>query len=509
MKHSVLSYAAAAVAFLTLFAAPASIRAEDPPTSDSTKLAVVPGDTPIDYGADPLRFLENDRVKLGLDLSLGGAVTYLEDKANKSGNMINSFDWGRQIQLSYYSGPVPYIGPNGEKPFERWAGLGWNPIQSGDCGRYRSYVLEFKRISDKEAFLRARPMLWPNSGVPAECVFECRYELMDNGFVLDATIVNNRSDKTQYPARNQETPAVYTNAPWYKLVSYLGDKPFENEPVTTVVDKADGKGWPWRRYYSPERWTALVNEKNYGVGVYQPFSTLTSGGFHGGDAAKGQNLGPKDVATGYIAPWETTILDWNIRRTYRATFIVGSVDEIRSTVYKLAKNDLPETPNWVFQGDRQNWSYIDATDEGYPIADALKINLKEGAQAIAKSPDIFWKTENAKTLEIDCALTQEKADVDGGVTVRFTPVSPADGVDYLQWSEGAFDRDKDRAEKEKTRPRLPQIYVDAPVKFDGKRRVVSVDLSKVEGYSGAMKSVEIIFPKTNGKATLYRVGFVK
>ncbi|MBQ2038121.1 MAG: hypothetical protein II486_01575, partial [Thermoguttaceae bacterium] len=177
--------------------------------------------------------------------------------------------------------------------------------------------------------------------------------------------------------------------------------------------------------------------------------------------------------------------------------------------YKLAKNDLPETPNWVFQGDRQNWSYIDATDEGYPIADALKINLKEGAQAIAKSPDIFWKTENAKTLEIDCALTQEKADVDGGVTVRFTPVSPADGVDYLQWSEGAFDRDKDRAEKEKTRPRLPQIYVDAPVKFDGKRRVVSVDLSKVEGYSGAMKSVEIIFPKTNGKATLYRVGFVK
>ena len=95
MKHSVLSYAAAAVAFVSFFAAPASSRAEDPPTSDSTKLAVVPGDTPIDYGADPLRFLENDRVKLGLDLSLGGAVTYLEDKANKSGNMINSFDWGR------------------------------------------------------------------------------------------------------------------------------------------------------------------------------------------------------------------------------------------------------------------------------------------------------------------------------------------------------------------------------------------------------------------------------
>ena len=27
--------------------------------------------------------------------------------------MINSHDWGRQIQLSYYSGPAPYVGPNG------------------------------------------------------------------------------------------------------------------------------------------------------------------------------------------------------------------------------------------------------------------------------------------------------------------------------------------------------------------------------------------------------------
>ena len=498
-----------ALAALAFFLAPPFISRAAADEPSGVKLAIMPGDKPIDYGAEPMRYVENGRVKLGLDLSLGGAVTYLEDKANKSGNMINSYDWGRQIQLSYYSGPSPYIGPNGEKPLERWAGLGWNPIQAGDCGGHRSYVLEFKRVSDTEAFLRARPMIWPHSGVPAECVFECRYELMDNGFVLDATIVNNRSDKTQYPSTNQETPALYTNAPWYKLVSYLGDKPFENEPVTTVVDKTDGKGWPWLNYYSPERWSALVNENNYGVGVYQPFSTLTTGGFHGGDGAKGQSLGDKDVATGYIAPLETTILDWNIRRTYRATFIVGSVDEIRSTVYKLAKNDLPETPDWIFKGDRQNWTYRGATDEGYPILDSLKINLKENSQAVARSPEIFWKTENAQKLEIDCALAQDQGGADSIVTVRFTPVSPADGVDYLQWSEGAFDRDKDRAEKEKTRPRLPQLYVNVPVKFDGKRRVVSVDLSKVEGYSGAMKSVEIIFPKTNGKATLYRVGFVK
>ncbi|MBQ3821418.1 MAG: hypothetical protein II807_00020, partial [Thermoguttaceae bacterium] len=145
----------AALAFFLALPFVSRAAADEP---SGVKLTIMPGDKPIDYGAEPMRYLENGRVKLGLDLSLGGAVTYLEDKANKSGNMINSYDWGRQIQLSYYSGPSPYIGPNGEKPLERWAGLGWNPIQAGDCGGHRSYVLEFKRVSDTEAFLRARPM---------------------------------------------------------------------------------------------------------------------------------------------------------------------------------------------------------------------------------------------------------------------------------------------------------------------------------------------------------------
>lgn len=483
----------------------------DEPANAPPKVVDVPGDSYFDYGDEPMRYLENDRVKLGLDLSLGGAVTYLEDKLNHSGNMINSYDWGRQIQLSYYSGPKPFIGPNGEQPSPSWAGLGWNPIQSGDCGGYRSRVLDFDKKSDSEAFLRARPMLWPNSGVPAECLFECRYQLTDNGFTLDATIVNNRSDKTQYQGRSQETPAVYTNAPWYKLVSYLGDKPFENEPITVIVDKNDGKGWPWVNYYTPEYWSALVDENNYGLGVYQPFSGESSSGFHGGDEPKGKDLGDKSVATGYIAPREVTILDWNIKRTYRATFIVGSVDEIRETVYKLAKNDVMETPKWNFKNDRQNWSYENAVDEGYPIVDSLKILLESGRQAVAKSPVTFWKTSNASTLNIDASFetNDESTDEEQTITIRLIPVSPADSVDYLAWSEGSKNAAAERAEKEKKYPRLNDVTVDATVKFDGRRRVVSLDLSDVKDYEGAMKRVDIIFPNIDGKATVYSVGFDK
>ncbi|MDR3309158.1 MAG: hypothetical protein LBS80_04310, partial [Tannerella sp.] len=126
-------------------------------------------------------FLENERIKLGIDLNLGGAVTFLSDKENGGNNMINSSDWGRQIQMSYYSGPWPYIGPNGETPAESWAGLGWNPIQSGDAGGNRSKVLTFEKRGENAMIVRSIPMQWPHtSGVAGDCEFECLYTLVDN-----------------------------------------------------------------------------------------------------------------------------------------------------------------------------------------------------------------------------------------------------------------------------------------------------------------------------------------
>ncbi|MDO5309282.1 MAG: hypothetical protein Q4G03_07295 [Planctomycetia bacterium] len=479
--------------------------------SSTPKYTSLPGEEYFDFGNEPIRYIENDRVKLGFNLAIGGAVVYLEDKLNNSGNMINSCDWGRQIQLSYYSGPAPFIGPNGEEPAKQWAGLGWNPIQAGDCDGYGSRVLQFEIRDDSTVFIKTRPMLWPNRGLLAECLFECLYKLTDNGFELTATIINNRSDKTQYGGRNQETPAVYTNAPWYKLVTYLGDRPFENQPVTVIVDKNDGKGWPWLNYYSPERWNALLNEDNYGLGVYQPNSTGISGGYHGGDPTKGQPLGSTHTATGYIAPREVTILDWNLTRSYKTTFIVGSLEEIRSTVYRLAKRDLSATPSWRFDVDRQNWYYRDTTDEGAPIQDSLKIYLNETTPARAVSPETFWKADDAKVLEIDaeCLPLDDNNDV-AQFGILITPYSPADDVDYFSWSiEGVVNATADRDAKRKTHPVLPQISASIPVKFDSQRHVYRLKLDELENYKGGMKQLEIVLPQRAGKIRLYQVRFTK
>ena len=56
-------------------------------------------------------------------MNLGGAITWLS-LSNSEENIVNSWDWGRQIQMSNYGGPVPFT-PNGKQPFPFWRGLGW------------------------------------------------------------------------------------------------------------------------------------------------------------------------------------------------------------------------------------------------------------------------------------------------------------------------------------------------------------------------------------------------
>ncbi|MCE9631157.1 MAG: hypothetical protein K8S94_10655 [Planctomycetia bacterium] len=77
-----------------------------------------------------ISYLDNGQIRLGVNLDLGGAVTFLADSRDGV-NRINSWDWGRQVQMSFYSGPVPFQ-PPGTTLADSWKGLGWNPIQSGD-----------------------------------------------------------------------------------------------------------------------------------------------------------------------------------------------------------------------------------------------------------------------------------------------------------------------------------------------------------------------------------------
>ncbi len=213
-----------------------------------------------------LRFIENGAIRLGVDLDKGGSIVYLARHGGP--NMINSADLGRQIQMSFYSGPVPFA-PRGKQPAEAWRGLGWNPIQTGDYFGHASRTLAFES-GGHSIHLKCVPMQWPLNDEPGECTFEAWFSLDRNEMKARCRLVNHRSDQTQYPARAQELPAVYTNAPWYRLMSYTGDRPFERQALAELTNSPPRSTFPWVGFSATENWAALVNEAGDGLGIVEP-----------------------------------------------------------------------------------------------------------------------------------------------------------------------------------------------------------------------------------------------
>ena len=432
-----------------------------------------------------MSYLDNGEIRLGIDLSIGGAVTYLSD-AQKPNNLINSFDWGRQVQMSFYSGPIPFQ-PPGTTLAPEWKALGWNPIQSGDHFGHGSPVLEH-RNDGKTLFVRCTPMIWPLNNVPAECTFESTYTLKGRTVEVISRLINARSDKTQYAARNQELPAVYTNGPWYKLVSYRGDKPFTGAPPTVIVDKDDGKGWPWRNFYTAEGWTALLNKDDSGLGVFNPHCYRISGGFAG---AKGSG-GPKDGPTGYASPLAQEILDHNIVYQYRYVLILGTLQEIRDYAYNHTPRNQPL--QWSFTSDRQQWTYQNTVDEGWPIRGELRVPFNAEKQAAMLSPVTFWRSEEAPKLSISAAFETDAKEIH----IAVEPFSEQEERDWPQWGEGS-----------QPPPKKPLGPLRLPIIGDGVYRDYTLDLSQLAGYQGSMTRLIFLLPGTSGKVKVRTIKFGK
>jgi hypothetical protein len=412
--------------------------------------------------AEKLTFIENDQIRVGVDLNIGGAITHASSK--KTGeNLINSWDWGRQIQMSCYSGPANYK-REGKQKSENWANFPWNPVQAGDHFGTPSKVLEHSN-DGKTIYLKCIPMLWPMKDDAAECIFETWIELDGAAFKFRGRITNQRSDKTAYGPYPQENPAVYTNGKWHRLMTYVGDKPFENAALTEVR-KTIQEPWPWMKWIPSEHWSALVDDNNFGIGVWSPQSGNFDGGFSG---TRGKG-GPKDAPAGYMAPMQHTILDHNIANEYSATFIVGTLDEIRAYVYTHADKNPPA---WNFSNDRQNWTFVNARDGGWPIQDGMKLTL--GVKPVRlSSPICFWKAEDVPKLYIRAAFKSS------GATARicFREYSPQlfTAAAWGEWQKAWWNDERS---------------ITFEIKNDGSECEYVVELSKSPAYKGVLSGLSI------------------
>lgn len=419
-----------------------------------------------------MSWLDNGEVRVGFDLALGGAVTHISGRGHP-GNMINSHDLGRQIQMSHYSGPWPFeVGDIKPKP--HWAGLGWNPIQTGDSSMNPSRVVEF-RNDGTEMYVKCVPMQWPLDNVPGDCVFETRTTLDGALIRMRFRCVNLREDRTVYRACAQELPAVYTISTLSRLMSYTGDRPFTGGELTHVPNNWR-EGWPWTRFTATERWAALVNPEGFGLGVFKD----DAGEFHGGVFGDDRSSDPKHGSTSYVAPIHREMFDNNIIYEHETTLMVGSLKEIRRTFNSMATKS---PPRWVFERDRQHWILTEGTDEGFPLDGSWKIRFGDG-EARLEGPRQCWRAEDAPKLIV--RVSGEGVSADDRVAGR---------VFWRTLEEDAW---------------APGRSAELKISSDGTEQVWSAELSAAPGYGGLLTGLRIDLsadPETDARISILSIGW--
>ncbi|AUD03336.1 hypothetical protein [Spirosoma pollinicola] len=400
-------------------------------------------------------FLGNDKLRVGIDLNMGGAITYLAE-AGSSENMVNNPDLGRQIQTSIYAGPINYE-QNNKKPPAQWPYLGWNPVQAGDYYLYPAQIVSYQQ-TDNLIYVKTIPHIWPLLNEPAECTFEHWITIKDNTVHVRCRVAVSRADTTQYDARTQETPCVYLNGPYDRMITYTGLKPFTNDAISEFTERQV------TNRYASENWAALLNAKGRGVGLYKPgqvrFRTGAFGIPHVGSEF--------DVSAGYINSEEFLLVDHNGEYEFEYTLIVGSLPDIRQYVYNQPRPPL--SPNYTFSNDRLGWFYINTTDRGWPIQNELNVqwarNNKKDVSFRIASPLHFWYASNVPKIQVEAAFQTK------GTVARLSWRKP-DEVDFME-TEGR--------------------YVDFPITGDGQFRTYEINTSQLSGWDGVISQISLTSP---------------
>jgi hypothetical protein len=282
--------------------------------------------------------LDNGHIKFKMDLDSGGAITYVS-LSGSSYNLINNYDRGRQVQQSYYAGQA--IDRRAEGQHSNWSPWRWNPIQVGDSYGHPSRILAWSNDGNT-VYVKTRPLLWDMRNEQCQCNFETWATLSGNTIHVRNKLTTFRTDNRWIvTTTGQELPAVYAIGDLHQLYSYVGGAPYTGAPLTRISNNPPPfPPWPWTKWNAAEDWSACVNASGFGIGVLNRNQTEFNGGFYGrigGDATS--------ASTCYLSPIAAATLDKTSLYEYSYSLIVGSLGEIRQTVYALSDHGAPPPSN--------------------------------------------------------------------------------------------------------------------------------------------------------------------
>ena len=280
-------------------------------------------------------WIEQDGVRLGITLEMGGAIASLTDSRSPDGytNLLNRYDPGRLVQQSYYGiSEPPYV--LGEFMGNPWA---YNPVQGGDKGGNRSRIIAYSR-TENEIYIKAQPYDWGHIGHITPSYMENRYRFLTNGVI---SVENRFTDFSGYshPPRHQELPAFY-------VVSALDIFTWEDAGVRRSRD--DLIFWPLASdqqflLTEPDTAFSVWHDRNgYGVGLAAPGTEM----FYAGRHEHSGSADPHDNGTNYTAPLKVVQLRSFKPLTYRYLLAVGDIESIaarfRETLPNLDNSSLSQ-----------------------------------------------------------------------------------------------------------------------------------------------------------------------
>lgn len=262
------------------------------------------------------QYIDNGKVRLGVDMSRGGSVFYFALSDNQV-NLLNHRDEGRFIQQSYY----------GEADGSEWWGgpWTWNPIQGGGSLGTKAEVKE-QEITQTTIHVVSIPVHWAYSNLMPELEMEEMITLEDSVAHIHYTFRNTGEGATDHPVSHHEMPAVFVDYDYNHLRFYNGDKPWTWGELSDVVP-----GWPNEYHDRTEEWSAYVNTEGYGIGVYTPGTFPITAYQYG----KGASTGSNGDDCSYFAPLREFAITKGMVVEYDVYVTIGQLNDIRCRFYRI------------------------------------------------------------------------------------------------------------------------------------------------------------------------------
>jgi hypothetical protein len=134
-------------------------------------------------------YIENPRYKLGIRLTWGGGINYLEDKTsdiNRLKNLVNQADTGRLIQQSYYG-----VQENAQYKPSKYNGSTWcyNPVQGGDVAQNHSRIIDIV-VTEYSVYVKSQPMDWAKDNSITPSYMENTYTVYSDRVQVDNRFVD-------------------------------------------------------------------------------------------------------------------------------------------------------------------------------------------------------------------------------------------------------------------------------------------------------------------------------